>query len=514
MCGKPFSRTALAVDVQLDEMCAWFQQLSILIPNSAMKPVLGKSPSEKSFNQSIPLADIPYRKSLTGDSESTEFSEELRFPSQLIAKVPERRVLDVPIDATAMDLWKELQSSQKNIIYDENVKTEPRPIETASINRLIEQLTPVLDLDVKFMHAFMLTYRVFITPDNLWSKLVERFNAPSSIELSKRKIIQSRVLNVIKFWTSRYKDELEVALKESMMTFINGLPDDQDQTIKQSIKNNLNPDKDSKVHKDYRSQSQMSLGLVMDIKKFMELDTELIAKQLTMLESRLFRAVQAVEFLNNSWSKQDKQWSPNLLNTVKRFNEFGLWVGTMILTPKKAKTRGQRMEKFILLAQKLKELGNFQTMMAIVSSLNNAALLRLKWSWGFVSKSSRQTFLGLEEIMSSAGSFKEYRAALKAAQPPIVPFIGLTLSDLTFAEEGNPDFIEQKGKKFVNFGKQRIIHKIISDLLLFQDLGYKFDLEESVQAFLLEQFQFINDEALYSLSLQREPRGATKSQIQ
>ena len=44
-------------------------------------------------------------------------------------------------------------------------------------------------------------------------------------------------------------------------------------------------------------------------------------------------------------------------------------------------------------------------------------------------------------ICSTDGNRKAYRQCLGAATPPCIPYLGVYLTDLTFLEEGNPDFV-------------------------------------------------------------------------
>lgn len=44
--------------------------------------------------------------------------------------------------------------------------------------------------------------------------------------------------------------------------------------------------------------------------------------------------------------------------------------------------------------------------------------------------------------MNPQMSFAAYREHITQLNPPCVPFIAVYLSDLTFINEGNPDFIE------------------------------------------------------------------------
>ncbi len=57
----------------------------------------------------------------------------------------------------------------------------------------------------------------------------------------------------------------------------------------------------------------------------------------------------------------------------------------------------------------------------------------------------------LEEKMSTDKSHKRYRELLEESYPPLIPFLGVYLTDLTFVGDGNPDMIGDKH----NFTKRR-----------------------------------------------------------
>lgn len=74
--------------------------------------------------------------------------------------------------------------------------------------------------------------------------------------------------------------------------------------------------------------------------------------------------------------------------------------------------------------------------------------------------------------MSSKNNFKNYRAALVDAMkkltsedPPILPYFGIYLRDITFLDEGNPDFLENG---LLNFEKLRMVGAKLSEIRQFQ----------------------------------------------
>jgi len=60
----------------------------------------------------------------------------------------------------------------------------------------------------------------------------------------------------------------------------------------------------------------------------------------------------------------------------------------------------------------------------------------------------------LKLVTSHTSSYKEYRAALRRAELPAIPYIGIWLTDLTFIEDGNPTY---EVPERINFSKYRRI---------------------------------------------------------
>lgn len=46
---------------------------------------------------------------------------------------------------------------------------------------------------------------------------------------------------------------------------------------------------------------------------------------------------------------------------------------------------------------------------------------------------------------SRDNNFKIFRDSLRTVSPPSIPFLGLYLSDLTFIEEGNSNYLDENG---------------------------------------------------------------------
>lgn len=101
-------------------------------------------------------------------------------------------------------------------------------------------------------------------------------------------------------------------------------------------------------------------------------------------------------------------------------------------------------------------------------------------------KSMWPLFAECERLMSSESSYKAYRTALGQARLTCLPYLydlplslfapstnrlspscrGVYLTDLTFIEDGNPDYVNE----LINFTKRSLIYTVISKIQQYQVL--------------------------------------------
>ena len=111
--------------------------------------------------------------------------------------------------------------------------------------------------------------------------------------------------------------------------------------------------------------------------------------------------------------------------------------------------------------------------------------------------------------MDSSYSFRNYRSAIANIQGPCVICLSTELKDITFIEDGNPDFVDNN---LINFAKQMLLFESISKFLSFQQYDYPHAVDENISMNLRDIF-YLGESELYELSLKREPKGAEKSSI-
>lgn len=214
--------------------------------------------------------------------------------------------------------------------------------------------------------------------------------------------------------------------------------------------------------------------------------------------------IMSSEFLEQAWLKSDKtDRSPHIVIMTKRFNDTSRLVVSEILTQPCVTTRVQAIEKWAAVADICRCLHNFNGVLQICAAFTNSAIFRLKNTWARVSKSTRQSVEKLQSLVSSDGRFRNLRDSLHRTDPPCIPYLGMYLSDLTFIEEGTPNFTDNG---LLNFAKMRMIAHVIREIRQFQQTPYKIEPLPKVINYLLDPSRLLEDEDLYQKSLILEPR--------
>jgi len=78
------------------------------------------------------------------------------------------------------------------------------------------------------------------------------------------------------------------------------------------------------------------------------------------------------------------------------------------------------------IVQKCRALNNYSTLTSIISALGTAPIHRLGRTWGQVSGRTSAILEQMRRLMASTKNFGEYRETLHLANPPCIPFFGMT----------------------------------------------------------------------------------------
>lgn len=421
--------------------------------------------------------------------------------------------------------------------YDDQLILEPDTgqIVAGSLNRLVELLTPIEEVDLVFVRAFLVTYQLFTTSTTLLAKLSQRYNAPRDPALSdeewrKRVLpIQIRVVNVIKMWIEEFHSDFDDLTISSIRDFLNFQVREYHPSL--ASKTLLLLDKFCARDSDGIDVAGVGMGPSRVVQfsfssdpprpivpknifsphlRWDDVDEEELARQLTLIEFEFFYKIRTSEFLHQSWSKVKlKHRAPHIISLIRRFNAISEWVGTQIVLEPHLRARAQVLTKLIGIADHLRKLQNYNTLMAFVAVFNSAAVGRLKHTFSELAPRTLATLNELKTLMRPDDAYLNYRTELEASLPPCVPYLGLYLTELTHAEDGQPNLVDG----LVNFSKCRLIHSIIAHINAHQQKGYNIQAVYQIQQFLRDPQPRLGDKAIFSHSTLIEPRGSDKSQI-
>jgi len=111
----------------------------------------------------------------------------------------------------------------------------------------------------------------------------------------------------------------------------------------------------------------------------------------------------------------------------------------------------------------------------------------------------------LSQLFSPLDNWKTYRTTLAQTELPVIPFLGLYLQALTFAEDGNPMLLQPHN--LINWKRNEIIGQMLKEINKFQTSEYQIEPVFDIQMILqFDEFSECNSKQLHQVSLELEPR--------
>ncbi|KAJ2757554.1 hypothetical protein H4S06_003125, partial [Coemansia sp. BCRC 34490] len=165
-----------------------------------------------------------------------------------------------------------------------------------------------------------------------------------------------------------------------------------------------------------------------------------VACQLTIIESSCYCMIQPAELINKEFSRGSDSRSVNVRQMSRWCTQITRWISVLILSETTPDRRCRMLKYAIQLGTHLLALKNYDGVMAIRAAIFSAAVMRLKRSWTILPKKFNIMSKRLHEALDSDHNYASYRSVLHRSQPPLLPFLGLYLTDLTFLDDGNPTY--------------------------------------------------------------------------
>ncbi|KAK3055377.1 Ras guanine nucleotide exchange factor bud5 [Extremus antarcticus] len=380
-----------------------------------------------------------------------------------------------------------------------------------SLAALVEQLTTHDNApDAQFVSAFFLTFRSFTTSRELAQALLHRFEYIGDSRVVGTPV-RLRIYNVFKGWLEVYwnaeadRDALGDVRYFALHKLKPILPQAGERLVeltrkvtsgysagsfagplvsgvgKTSMSIGMHHDNHASAPEPLITKSQLSAlrnaAITCHITDFDPLE---LARQLTLLASKIFCEIQPEELLSLEWTKKNTSKAQNVRRLCILNTDLSHVVGDTILAPDGAKKRAAVIKHWSKVATQCLELNNYESLMAITCSLNSSVVQRLRRTWEIVSKKTKARLDELNSIVDFSRNHASLRRRLEKPVAPCLPFLGIYLTDLTFVDAGNPKMRDLPGTatesgeavSVINFDKHMRMAKIVSHLQKFQ-VAYK-----------------------------------------
>ncbi|XP_071400897.1 ras guanyl-releasing protein 3 [Centroberyx affinis] len=197
--------------------------------------------------------------------------------------------------------------------------------------------------------------------------------------------------------------------------------------------------------------------------------------------------------------------NPTLERSIALFNGVSQWVQLMVLSKLTPQHRAEVITKYINVAQKLLQLQNFNTLMAVVGGLSHSSISRLKETHSHLAPEVTKIWSEMTELVSSNGNYCGYRKAFNECQGFKIPILGVHLKDLIAVHVVFPDWVDDGSK--VNLVKMQQLYMTFNELVSLQSAVAQVEPNmDLIYLLTLSLDLYYTEDEIYELSLLREPR--------
>lgn len=385
-----------------------------------------------------------------------------------------------------------------------------------SLEALIQHLVPTTNYypDRTYVFAFLLSSRLYMRPHELLGEVCQVCMYQQNLTGDKVKKEQlgnfgPNLMQLLSDWTEMFpydfRDErMMKQLQEITQRLLIIYPDLR--ATSTSMKHNLiarltslqvYEENLTKWNNEALKKSKSQEVPTTDISEVCPSPLE-FAQQLTHIELERLSHIGPEEFvqafskdtIKTETSFRDIKKTSNLEAYVQWFNRLSYFVASEICSHLKKKKRVKMVEYFVDVAKECINIGNFNSLMAIIAGMNMSPVARLKKTWH---KINTDKFDILEHQMDPSNNFTSYRSCLKAAmwrsersdkdqEKIVVPFFSLFVKDIYFLNEGCANRLSDGN---INFEKFWQLAKQISEFVTWQQVECPFQKNSEVIGYVL-----------------------------
>ncbi|KAJ3023549.1 hypothetical protein HKX48_002422 [Thoreauomyces humboldtii] len=454
----------------------------------------------------------------------------------------------------------EMDESTGNIIFNRGEGGQKK-LKGGAPDKLLERLIDPAVHDHHYQQTILLTHTMFMETPVLLKKVIAKYKEAASGKTTDVKAQYPpllRILNMLKFWIEHHWADFadDPGLKATLGAFIEEHLADgpvgsslriafeekaateapsYDATLLNAPKPILprmlakRYSTDASAGQGSRSTLLMSMGMNIGIPsdrpsgwtpfggkgklvegsaeemplKFPDFEPLEMARQLTLIEFDLFRAIRSREYLDLAWMKESKERdAPNILRMTRWSNHVVHWIVTEIVSARDHKSRAVILERVIMLGHALEKLRNFNGVKEVVAALQTASVYRLKKTKEAMGNKYMRIYEELVRLVSSELNYKNMRAKVRAADPPLIPFPGLFQGDLVFLDTCQKNRLEGG---LINYHKLESIARSLMELEAYQQVPYPLEPVPEIQDYVRNS-QLMDDDQAYNASLLCEPK--------
>eukprot|EP01130_Rhizamoeba_saxonica_P000136 TRINITY_DN10149_c0_g1_i1.p1 TRINITY_DN10149_c0_g1~~TRINITY_DN10149_c0_g1_i1.p1 ORF type:complete len:1029 (+),score=234.80 TRINITY_DN10149_c0_g1_i1:25-3111(+) len=375
------------------------------------------------------------------------------------------------------------------IRYDDN----SRLVIGGTLEKLVERLTFDKYSEPIFVNSFFVSYRRFCTPDDLMDLLEMRYNFPGLKASSKEMEdeynsyvitpIRLRVFSALKLWVDKHFYDFTPELLERLEDFIrmiarfnsgwaSMLSTSVDNMVGNKVPvidiNAAPPRKGTMIFKPVQECTSL------------DFDPEEIARQMCLIDYRLFIEIRPPELLNNVHN-DCKGYAVNLYRYINRIEKVAYVIETEIRSCEDTITV-QYIIRWISVIENLVEMRNWNGVKSVVEGLSRVYDENPSSPWNMVPLDKRDYFSTVKNDLENNGENLFERIIDESKETPYLPVMDILIKKIQALEK----LPLMRSDTMINFERDLQVADVVLKSIIIKQHGesYKFHPVNKIQDWL------------------------------
>lgn len=316
-----------------------------------------------------------------------------------------------------------------------------------SFNRLIALITdptssPFLE------DVFFITFRQFATPNDVLTKLIERYETPLLTKVGEPQrspldqrlyhemclSVKTKVFKVLERWVQEaYFDFADDIVYSRLNDFVREKVDTDCAPAK--ILHLLREKSRIALHLRGRQQLPGSVNKKLIPSALLTVPPSAIATQLTILTQLIHSRIEPHELIGGLWNGPQSIHVPNFVAYRDFFARVSNWVTYAVVSEADFGRRVRNLDVLLLACKELLAMRNFDMAMAVYGGLTEPPCERLTATWKELPAKSEGLLDDFREVFSAKSHWKNLKTTIRKSTRPFFPCIALFMNDLKHLEE-------------------------------------------------------------------------------